>query len=380
MRGEFSMQIFKKSWLFMVIAVLSLVLAGCMAGSSDNTNNKDEGDKEVNNTTDNEAGDDGDLGERVVVYSPHGTDILSEFQTQFEEEYGIKMEFLDMGSQEILDRVRSEKNNTQADIWWGAPQVNFNQAKDEGLLAEYKPSYADSLDSIYHDEDWMWSGTSMTPQVIMYNKKEISDEDAPKEWDELLDPKWADDIIIRYPLASGGMRTIFSAIIFDTFKEDGDPQAGYDWLAKLDANTKEYSANPEIMYNQVAKGVGSLSIWNMPDTVQLAEEKDYPFGYNIPTSGTPVITEGIAVLENAPNPKGAEAFYEFVNSPEATKLLAEEFYRIPTRNDVTDLPDWITETEINPMEIDWEIFEENSDEWMEYWDNNIKGKEKHQEE
>lgn len=370
---------FKKSWLFIVIAVLSLVLAGCMAGNSDNED-KNNSDKNAGDNGATNEGNNEELEEKVVIYSPHGTDILTEFQEQFEAEYGIKMEFLDMGSQEILDRVRSEKNNTQADVWWGAPQVNFNQAKDEDLLAEYKPSYADALDSIYHDEDWMWSGTSMTPQVIMYNKMEISDEEAPKEWDDLLDPKWADDIIIRYPLASGGMRTIFSAIIYDTFKDDGDAQAGYDWLADLDKNTKEYSANPEIMYNQVAKGVGSLSIWNMPDTVQLAEEKDYPFGYNIPTSGTPVITEGIAILENAPHPKAAEAFYEFVNSPEATKLLAEEFYRIPTREDITDLPDWITETEINPMEIDWEVFEENSDEWMEYWDNNIKGKDKHQEE
>ena len=279
-----------------------------------------------------------------------------------------------MGSQEILDRARSEKNNTQADIWWGAPSVNFNLAKEEDLLAEYKPSYADALDDIYHDPDWMWSGTSMTPQVIMYNNKEISDDEAPKEWDDLLDPKWKDDIIIRYPLASGGMRTRFSAIIYE--KNAEDPQEGYDWLADLDKNTKEYSANPEIMYNQVAKGVGSLSIWNMPDTVQLAEEKDYPFSYNIPKSGTPVITEGIAIFNNAPHPKAAEAFYEFVNTPEATKLLAEEFYRIPTRDDIDDLPDWITETEINPMDIDWDVFEEKSDEWMEYWDNHIKNTDK----
>lgn len=368
----------KKSMLLMIIALLAMILVGCMAGSGDKANNDANDNAGGNDGANN--GEDVDLEEKVVVYSPHGTDILTEFQQQFEAEYGIKMEFLDMGSQEILDRVRSEKNNTQADVWWGAPQVNFNLAKEEGLLAEYKPSYADALDEIYHDPDWMWSGTSITPQVIMYNKNEISDEEAPKEWDELLDSKWKDQIIIRYPLASGGMRTIFSAIIYDTFKDTGTPDEGYDWLHKLDQNTKEYSANPEIMYNQVAKGVGNLSMWNMPDTVQLAEEKGYPFGYNIPTSGTPVITEGIAILKNAPHPKAAEAFYEFVNSPEATKLLAEKFYRIPTRKDVTDLPEWITETEINPMVIDWDVFEEKSDEWMDYWDNNIKSKDKHQEE
>lgn len=365
----------KKSWFLVLTALFALALAGCMADSGG-------GEEEDTSGTSGDSGGETtaaeDLEEKVVVYSPHGSDILGDFKQRFEEEYGIKMEFLDMGSQEILDRIRSEKNNTQADVWWGAPQVNFDQAKDEGLLAEYKPSYADALDEMYHDEDWMWSGTSMTPEVIMYNNKEISEEEAPKDWDDLIDPKWQDELIIRYPLASGTMRTIYSAMIYRTYKDTEDPQEGYEWLEKLDNNTKEYSANPELMYNQLAKGVGSLTVWNMPDAVMLAEEKGYPFGYVLPESGTPVLTEGIAIVKDAPHPKAAEAFYEFVNTPEAAKLLAEKYYRIPTREDVTDLPEWITEAEedIKPMEIDWALFQEKSDEWMDHWDNQIKNAEK----
>ncbi|KZE39030.1 iron ABC transporter substrate-binding protein [Bhargavaea cecembensis] len=365
----------KKSWLLVLTALFALALAGCMADSGG-------GEEEDASGTSGDAGGETaaseDLEEKVVVYSPHGSDILGDFKQRFEEEYGIKMEFLDMGSQEILDRIRSEKNNTQADVWWGAPQVNFDQAKDEELLAEYKPSYADALDEMYHDEDWMWSGTSMTPEVIMYNNKEISEEEAPKDWDDLIDPKWQDELIIRYPLASGTMRTIYSAMIYRTYKDTEDPQEGYEWLEKLDNNTKEYSANPELMYNQLAKGVGSLTVWNMPDAVMLAEEKGYPFGYVLPESGTPVLTEGIAIVKDAPHPKAAEAFYEFVNTPEAAKLLAEKYYRIPTREDVTDLPEWITEAEdeIKPMDIDWALFQEKSDEWMDHWDNQIKNAEK----
>ena len=132
------------------------------------------------------------------------------------------------------------------------------------------------------------------------------------------------------------------------------------------------------MYNQLAKGVGTLTVWNMPDTVMLAEEKGYPFGYVLPESGTPVLTEGIAIVKDAPHPKAAEAFYEFVNTTEAAKLLAEKYYRIPTRDDVEGLPAWITEAEdkIKPMDIDWALFQEKSDEWMDYWDNHIKSSDK----
>jgi iron(III) transport system substrate-binding protein len=344
----------------------TLLLSACGGGtdtekSSSTVKPKDEKEK---------------LEEKIVIYSPHGKDILAKFETQFEAKYGIDVEWLDMGSQEILDRVRSEKNNPQADVWWGAPSTNFDQAKDENLLASYEPSYASSLDESFHDPDWNWSGTSQTPEVIMYNSKEVTKDEVPKDWDELLDPKWKDKIIIRYPLASGTMRTIFSAMIYRDFKDSNDPAKGYEWLEKLDANTKEYAANPEMMYNKVAKGEGVLSVWAMPDVVMLKENKNYPFEFVIPKSGTPVLTEGIAVVKDAPHPKAAEAFYEFVNTPEAAKILAEEFYRIPTRSDIDDLPAWITETEIKSMDIDWKVFQKESDGWMRHWDENIKSGEK----
>ncbi|MDM5219658.1 extracellular solute-binding protein [Peribacillus sp. NJ11] len=355
----------KKSLVSVLVLSAALLISGCN-GSDTKTNSESGGSK----------GEKGELEDKIVVYSPHGKDILSKFEKQFEDKYGIDVEWLDMGSQEILDRVRSEKNNPQADVWWGAPSTNFNQAKDDGLLSAYKPTYSDSLKEGFHDPEWYWTGTSQTPEVIMYNSKELSKDEVPKDWDELLDPKWKDEIIIRYPLASGTMRTIFSAMIYRTYKDTNDPEEGYDWLKKLDQNTKEYSANPEMMYNKVAKGEGSLSVWAMPDVVMLKENKNYPFEFVIPESGTPVLTEGIAIVEGAKHPKAAEAFYEFVNSPEAAKTLAEEFYRIPTRSDVKDLPEWITETEIKAMDIDWNAFEENGDEWMKYWDENIKSGDK----
>lgn len=355
----------KKSLVSVLVLSAALLISGCN-GSDTKTNSESGGSK----------GEKGELEDKIVVYSPHGKDILSKFEKQFEDKYGIDVEWLDMGSQEILDRVRSEKNNPQADVWWGAPSTNFNQAKDDGLLSAYKPTYSDSLEEGFHDPEWYWTGTSQTPEVIMYNSKELSKDEVPKDWDELLDPEWKDEIIIRYPLASGTMRTIFSAMIYRTYKDTNDPEEGYDWLKKLDQNTKEYSANPEMMYNKVAKGEGSLSVWAMPDVVMLKENKNYPFEFVIPESGTPVLTEGIAIVEGAKHPKAAEAFYEFVNSPEAAKTLAEEFYRIPTRSDVKDLPEWITETEIKAMDIDWNAFEENGDEWMKYWDENIKSGDK----
>ena len=44
----------------------------------------------------------------LVIYSPHGRDLLTLFQQRFEQLHPVVVvRWLDMGSQEILDRVRS---------------------------------------------------------------------------------------------------------------------------------------------------------------------------------------------------------------------------------------------------------------------------------
>ena len=48
---------------------------------------------------------------------------------------GYRVQFLDMGSREILERVRAERNRPQADLWWGAAHTTFQTAAEENLLA-----------------------------------------------------------------------------------------------------------------------------------------------------------------------------------------------------------------------------------------------------
>jgi iron(III) transport system substrate-binding protein len=50
---------------------------------------------------------------------------------------GIDLQWDDMGSTEVLDRVRAERDNPQADVWFGAPAELFERAAREGLLEAY---------------------------------------------------------------------------------------------------------------------------------------------------------------------------------------------------------------------------------------------------
>ena len=43
----------------------------------------------------------------------------------------------------------------------------------------------------------------------------------------------------------------------------------------------------------------------------------------LPASGTPVITDGIAIIRGGPNPDEARRFYEFVTTPESLAYGAQ---------------------------------------------------------
>ncbi len=313
----------------------------------------------------------------LVVYTPHGRDLLDHFGARFQELHPeVQVQWLDMGSQEVLDRLRSERTNPQADVWWGAPSDMFAQGAEEGLLEPYRPSWADVLPPEGQGPGDHWFATYLTPEVIAYNSAAVSPEEAPGDWDDVLDERWYDEVLIREPLASGTMRTIFSAIIYRESEGTGDPQAGYDWLLRLDAQTKEYVLNPTLLYQKLARQEGLVTLWAMPDIQLLQANTDYPIDYVIPEGGTPVVVDGIAVVRGGPNPELARAFVEFAGSKEALTDAAERFFRIPARTDIDpeSLPDWLQDAlpRIRPMDLDRELIRERTPEWMSYWDSNIR--------
>ena len=311
--------------------------------------------------------------ETLIVYSPHGKEFLSASEEAFEAAYpGVDVQWIDMGGQDAYDRINTERQNPQASLWWGGASTAFDRAAREGLLEPYQPSWSQAVAADARDANHHWYGTFLTPEVITFNNRVVDSTAAPRDWDALLEPEWNDRILIRYPLASSTMRTIYGALIMrqPTIEE------GYAWLARLDINTKAYTADPTQLYLRVAREEGDVTLWNMPDIELQAQDNGYPFAYLIPESGTPVLADGIALVKNAPNPERARQFYEFVTSDSALVRQAHDFYRIPVRQDLDPaaLPGWVTSTQVRPMDVDWERLANEGNAWMQYWDENIKGR------
>jgi len=314
----------------------------------------------------------------LVVYSPHGPVLLRLIETEFEKRHPeIDMRWLDMGSQEVYDRVRSETANPQASVWFGGPSQIFARGAADGLLAPYRPEWADAVSPHSRHPENLYIASYRTAPVIVYNTTLVSDEEAPRDWEDLLDPRWDDALLIREPLASGTMRTFFSMVLARSLAETGTPDQGFEWLRRLDAQTKEYINNPVLMMEKLVRGEGKVTIWELTD-VLLRIEQGNPLGYSFPSSGTPVIDDSLGLVAGAPQPEAAERFLDFVGSPEAQELAAREALRLPARNDLPPerLPEWARQVlaELVPAEVDWDVIERHGADWMRTWDRTVRGR------
>jgi len=316
---------------------------------------------------------------KLLIYTPHGQDLLKDFVARYKQIHPeTEILFVDMGSRQVFDRVRAERNRPQADVWWGAAHTTFQQAADDNLLGAYRPSWADKVPATARDSQDRWYGTYETPEVIVYNSEAVPASEAPKDWDDVLDPKWRDKILIRNPNPSDSMRAIFGAMIWRFYKDTGSPDKGYEWLRRLDSSVHEYTADGTLMVQKLARREGLISLWDMPDVRLYQEKKGLPLAYTIPVSGTPVVIDGIAILRGAPHEEEARRFYEFVTTPESLTHAAQNYYRIPVRTDLDrkQLPAWMNEP-FTRMPLDWDLLRKQGNDWLRYWDTEIRGRNSH---
>ena len=147
----------------------------------------------------------------------------------------------------------------------------------------------------------------------------------------MLDPRWKGQVLIRDPMPSGTMRTIFGMVIDRSLRATGDTAQGFAWLRRLDGQTREYVLNPTMLYQKLARQEGLVTLWDMPDIEIIKKQYDYPIDYVIPRSGTPLLVDAVAVVKGAPNAELARRFVEFIGSNPALAPAARDFFRLPAR-------------------------------------------------
>ena len=344
--------------------LLAALLAGTMVfslaacGSKESTTTED-------NTEDAKTEESVELEDSLVVYSTHSEDMLDEICTAFTEKTGVEVEYINLKG-ELADRVRSEKDNPQADIMFGGDTATYMLLQEEGCYEATQPEWADNLPADFKDADGYWYGTYKTPVVMFYNTDLMTAEEAPKDWSDLVNPEYAGKIITRDSLSSSMRSTIAALVSYYTAKDS--EEAAWNYIEGLNANIKNYYNSGSMMFQAIGKGEAAISIAVLDNIIDNRDNNSMPLEIIDATSGAITITDCIAAIKNSPHPNAAAAFIEFVGSKECEEMIANSFNRMPALDAALEgSPEWM-KTGYAPMELDWADISANQSATLEKWE------------
>ena len=235
--------------------------------------------------------------------------ILPVFEKRFP---GIKVNHIDATANALATRAITEARGgrTIADVFQGALE-NLLQVQEQGLLLEKLPpeaaEYADGL------KGSSWVGTDLIFLIAAWNTNLIKQDDAPKSFEDLSDPKWKGKLI-----AEPRDVEVFIGLARRKYKSDEKAVA---LLRKIAANGVEFHKGHSELAEFLVSGQGAACFTCYSHHFPPRIKKGAPVGY--------LLSEGIgtisatAVFKNAPHPNTAMLFARWAMSQEGQKAYAE---------------------------------------------------------
>lgn len=314
----------------------------------------------------------------VVVYAPLDPDVVAWAERAYREARpAVDLRLVPMASRDVLSRLSGERGDPAADVVWGAPSWILAAAAGEGLLAEAPPPWAASLAPDLRDGDGRWAASLLDPMVIVFNRDRLSRSRAPRDWIDLLHPRFAGELLLPEPGADDGASALLAARAHASQESYGDILGAVDWFGRLDAQCRGYEADEKDLLRRLGRGVdGSVATVRL-SVAEAAHRDGASVDWILPESGGPTLVQGVAVVAGAPEPDEARAFVTWLGSPEATAAMARELHRIPATASA-DAPelDWLVDARaaLGGDVVPADTIAANLDAWVARWRDDARGR------
>ena len=263
---------------------------------------------------------------KVVVYSSNQQAQNDMMAADFEKATGIKCEMVRAGSGVLVKRIKAEAGRPLGDVVLGLSKTILQNNID--LWEPYKVKDFDVYPAEYKDPNGMWIGKILHVMAFMYNKNLVPDAQAPKGWNDFLDPKWKDRVAFCNPNNSGSAYTQL-AIMLQLW---GSDEAAWKKAETFLRNAK-VTQQSSLVYTGVASGEFPAGI-TMEYAVFRYIKGGAPIEIVYPAEGTVAYTEGLAIIKDTKNRKEARAFMDWATGVESRKKIVSEFMRRPARPDI----------------------------------------------
>ena len=284
---------------------------------------------------------------QVVLYASADEFIVREVVAEFEKQTGIRVLYVgDTEAQKtagLVNRLRSERDNPQADVFWSSEPFFMIRLAKDGVLSPHESEAVRDWPAQWRDENRLWHAFAARARVIAYSTDRVPPDEVPTTWMGLTQDRWKGRLAMADPRfgTTGGhlavMREHWNRSVGAGFYEA--------FLMGLADNDVMILPGNGPVVDAIVRGEADIGMTDTDDVwVRRAQGAKVGAVYarhevdpSAEGGGTLLILNTLARVSGGPNPKHAGTLIDFLLSEQIERLLAESAsHNIPLRAELAD--------------------------------------------
>jgi iron(III) transport system substrate-binding protein len=245
----------------------------------------------------------------VRVYSGRHYGVESAFE-KFARDTGINVQYLFGGDADLRERLRTEGEDTPADVYLTVDVATLALAAKADLLRPLdSPELERAIPAAIQDPQNRWFGLAIRARTIVYNPDKVQPSEL-STYAALGDPKWKGRLCLRNSTATYTQSLVASLIAHEGY--DNAKKVVQSWV---DNDPRWINSDPEIVRTVGAGGCDVAIVNHYYYVQELAKNPDLKvklFWADPGGRGTHVNLSGAGVTRYADDPDLAQKFIEWL--------------------------------------------------------------------
>lgn len=259
---------------------------------------------------------------------------------------GVGFKWYQSGSEKIAARVLAEEKGggTKADLLMTSDLFFYQELERLGLLAELAGPNVEGLPQAYRDPDGAFAVHRFPLMVLAYNPQAVAEEEVPRSFEDLLDPRYAGRLTMPSPLESGSTLTT-TLYLYHAF--------GPSYFEGLRANDVLAAGGNGSTLARIQSGERPVGLVLMENVLKAQERGQTSADWVIPREGALAIPSPAAILKRTRDVELARRVLDWFFSDEGRAVVVRGWMYSAFHDDPppAGAPPW-SELTLHPWDLE----------------------------
>lgn len=284
---------------------------------------------------------------KLVWYTSTPVAIGQKIVDMFDKEYGIKVEMFRSGGSAILRRFQQEMDagKAAADVMTTSDPAAAAAMTRKGFFVAFKPAGFDKIPEAAKDPQGSYVAQRLNLMTIYLRSDKVAPADEPKNWSDVLDPKYKGQLVTTDPSFTSLQVTVVGMM---------SKNRGWDFYEKLRANNIMVVQSNQQASDMLKRGERLIAVGALDSYAADARKKGHPIKTLYPADGVFVIPSPTSIIKGSSNPNAAKLFATFMIGEQVQKLFpADGGYAARTDIPAPQGAPALSELKIIPVDYDY---------------------------